>query len=178
MDKRITLMVLIFCLVFLGVGCSDLSVLANPARPTVNQALPTKTSLNHKTIELRNCDGKTEHQSLADQVQVVCNITFPDQAISTTTGGTLELSTEMKSLLADQVQRTYQQMYEDEKTGVEETDLAVPVGRIRTFTVYWTRQTINSTVSFTQDDQTYSASYTYTLDIPDATISMETGCTA
>jgi hypothetical protein len=43
---------------------------------------------------------------------MVSNITIADQAISTTTGDTLELSTEMKSLLADQVQLVYQQISE------------------------------------------------------------------
>jgi hypothetical protein len=146
----------------------------------VNQATPIKSegSLEDQSVELRNCDGKTEHNPLAGQVQVACNITISDSAISSTTGNPFELTAELKTLLSEKVKQTYQQKYDEAKASVEQTDLTVPAGRIRTFTIYWTRQTISSTVSFTRDDQTYSVSYTYTLDIPKATINMETGCTA
>lgn len=171
----LSMLVLFFCLITVGcLGKSDQSAYVVNQAPLIDSESP----LDDQSVELRNCDGKTEHNPLADQVQVACNITISNTASSSTTGNTIELTPELKTLLSEKVMQAYQQTFNEAKANIEQTDLAVPAGRIRTYKIYWTQKTISSTVSFIQEDQTYSVSYTYVLDIPKVTIAMETGCTA
>ena len=187
MLRKIIPRILIFCLCLVCVGCSGKSTQGIQSTPAVNQILanfilatPVKgeSSLSNQTLELRNCDGKAElHRSLATEKQVVCHVTIAGEATSTTTGDTLKLSAEMKDRLAEQVQNAYQQVYEEAKARVEQTDFVVPVGKIRTFTIYWEQQVHTSTISFPIDDEDYTVSYTYTLDVPRKSIASEISCT-
>ncbi|HSB66015.1 MAG TPA: hypothetical protein VLD65_05505 [Anaerolineales bacterium] len=188
MLQKITQGALVLCMYLICLGCNGKSIqgiqvtpTSNPAVPVVNVASPIKSesSLSNQTIELRNCDGEDElHQSLAVEAQIVCNIMISDEAMSTITRNTKLLSKEMKLPLEDQIEIAYQQVFDEAKTGVDQNDLMVPINRIRTFQINWTKQVFSSTISFTMDDEAYTVSYTYTLDIPDAIIAMETGCTA
>jgi len=149
--------------------------------PIVSQAMPmeSESSLSDQSLELRNCDGKADlHRSLAAEAQVASHIIISDEATAPSTGDTTVLSADRKVSLAEQVERAYQQVYEEAKTSVEQKDIVVPVGKIRTYTIYWKQQVFSSTISFTMDTETYAATYTYTLDIPHITISSEIGCTA
>ena len=168
----IGIFILFLCLIF--AGCSDETV-------QVNQAIPvnSESPFGKQSLELRNCEGKEElHRTLASQVEIASTITIAEEATSIATGDTMALSTAMKAPLSDQVKRAYQQAYEAAKDSVEQVDLAVPVGRIRTFTVDWKRQAYSSTISFTVNNEACTAAYTYTLDIPEITSFREMSCTA
>ena len=178
MSKSITGISLIICLGILVVGCSSLPAAGKSATAVVNMAEPVESSLEKEIVEIRNCDNKSEHHPLTEKAPVACQATIASQASPGGEGEPLTLTTELKTLLADQVQAAYQQTCDAAKAGTEQADLYVPMGKIKTWTINWTRQTFNSTVSFAQDELTYSAVYTYTLDTPTAAIIMETGCTA
>lgn len=188
MLRKITFGILIVCLCLSYVGCSGKSTQRIQVTPTASQTAPVinlasvikrESSQNKQSLELRNCDGKTELQrSLAAETQVICHASIANHATSTKTGATVELSAEMKARIAQQVRNTHQQMCAEAQTSVEQTYFVVPINRIRVFEIYWTKQVFNSTFSFPMDDDTYTASYTYSLDIPAATVTIETGCTA
>ncbi|MDD2694762.1 MAG: hypothetical protein PHD58_02420 [Anaerolineales bacterium] len=188
MLQKITPGTLILYLCLICVGCSGKSAQGIQATPTATQALPVvkmaapvkgESSYSGQTIELRNCEGKDVlHHSLATKTQVVCNITIPDEATSIKTGNKRALPKDMKTRLEEQVEIAYQKIYEEAKISVEQTDLTVPVNKILTFQIYWTKQVFSSTISFTMEDEAYTAFYTYTLDIPDAIIAEDTSCTA
>lgn len=174
MLQRITLRTLVLCLCLISVGCGITSV-------QVNQAIPVKSesTLSNQSIELRNCEGNEElHQALPTEVAVASTITIPDEATSVKTGATLAIPVELKTNLTDQVQSTYQQAYEDAQNSFELTDMVVPVGMIRTFAINWKRQDFSSTISFRMNNEACTASYTYTIDIPEVTLFREISCTA
>jgi hypothetical protein len=118
------------------------------------------------------------HQSLSEHAQVALSITISDKATPTTTSNDLELTPEIKAALEENVKITYQTVYEAEIARVAQTDILVPVGKIYTYSVYWRKQSFSSTISFTLDGITYTAPYTYSLDLPFLTKTQETGCTA
>jgi hypothetical protein len=182
MTQKWILGTLILCLCLMGIGCGDQSLRGNQAVPIVNLTTPVKSEspLTNQSLEIRNCDGNTEiHRSLADEAQMDFKVTLAEQGALLTNGKPIELSTDTKAQLVDQIKLAYQQIYAEKQASVEQTDLTVPVGRIRTFTIYWEQQVFNSTVSFQTDDlETFTTMYTYTLDIPSVTLAREMACTA
>ena len=182
MAQKWILGTLILCLCLIGAGCGNQSTQSGQAVPIVNLTTPVESEspLINQSLEIRNCDGKTElNRSLADEAQVDFNVTLAEQGTSLTNGKPIELSTDMKAQLVDQIKLAYQQVYAEKQASVEQTEVTVPVGRIRTFTIYWTQQVFNSTVSFpTNDHETFTTVYTYTLNIPSVTLAKEMACTA
>lgn len=178
MYKTSAAILLVICLGILLVGCANLPVLGNSALPVVNKAEPVKTTLDKETIELRNCDGLAGEIPLSEKAPVNCQVTIPAEANAVDTGASSAIPGELQTQLADQVKATYQPLCDEATAAASQSILEVPAGRIRMFEINWTRQTISSTVSYKQDDQSYSAAYTYTLDVPAAIVIMETGCTA
>jgi hypothetical protein len=69
-------------------------------------------------------------------------------------------------------------VYGEVKTEVERTEMVVPIGKIRTYKVYWKQLVFSSTLAFPINDEMHTADYRYTLDIPHVIITMEVGCTA
>jgi hypothetical protein len=171
--------ILALCICLITFGCTIQPT--QPAEPiyVVNTATAMKgtSSFEDQSIELRNCDGKTEHNPLADHAQVADTIVISDSAISAKDGKAIEISADTKSIVIEKVKQTYQQMYDEAKANVEQTDLTVPSGSINTYKIYWTQQVIDSTISFQQNRETYTVSYTYKLDIPKSIIELQTGCT-
>jgi hypothetical protein len=173
---------------FLFAGCNSentqttvIAPLVGQSVPIVYQATPTieaKMSIIDQRLELRNCSGDVDlHQFLAAHAQVSLKITIPDKATPTTSGSDLELTPEITTALEENIKMAYQTVYEAEVARVEQTDILVPIAKIRTFTIYWKQQTFSSTVAFTLDDIIYTIPYTYTLDLPFITIAQEISCT-
>jgi hypothetical protein len=147
----------------------------------VAQAEPVngESRLSNRSLELRNCDGKQDlHKSLASEAQVICTISIADTATAVKSGAILDLSPETKTNLEEQVKSVYQSAYDEARVSVEQKVVVVPIGKIHKYKIYWKQQVFNSTVSFSTDNVTYTAPYTYTLDIPRITITEQTGCTA
>lgn len=174
MIRKIALALLILCSALIWAGCSVTTVHVNQA-----VAVESESSLSTKWLELRNCDAQTElHRSLAEEAQVACTVHLTGVATAASSDGTLELTTALKARLTEQIESTYQQACEEAKTSVSQVDLVVPVGRINLYKIDWQQQVFSSTISFEMDRKTYTAPYTYSVDIPDATISTEMACTA
>jgi hypothetical protein len=93
-------------------------------------------------------------------------------------GKTAEISPDVKARLVAEIEAAYTQVYEGAKTGVEQTELTVPVARIHTYRIEWKEQVFSSSVSFSMNGEPYTAPYTYTLCIPDEVGFLEMGCTA
>jgi hypothetical protein len=145
----------------------------------VARAEPVERALDAQSMDLRNCDSPTElRRSLASEVEIDQEVTIADQATAMAGGETAEISPEVKAKLVAEVERAYTQVYEEAKTGVEQTELTVPVARIHTYRIEWKEQVFSSSVSFSMDGETYTAAYTYTLYIPDEAGFFEIGCTA
>jgi hypothetical protein len=165
---------LIFIMCLTLSGCNGRSVQISQVAP-----IESNSSISDRTVEIRNCDGTAElHRSLAAEAQVERQITIADVATAVTSGETVELSPDIKNLLADQIDRAYSQVFEGIKTEVEQTEIVVPLGKIRTYRIYWKQQVFSSTLAFPINDEMHTADYRYTLDIPHVIITMEVGCTA
>jgi len=153
-------------------GCSG-------AQVQVARAEPVERALDAQWVDVRNCDAPTElRRSLASEVEIDKQITIADQATAVAGGETAEIPPEVKDKLVAEIERAYTQVYEEAKTGVEQTELTVPVGRIHTYRIEWSEQVFSSSVSFSVSGEAYTAPYTYALCIPDEAGFLETGCTA
>jgi hypothetical protein len=154
------------------VGCSGGQI-------QVAQADPVERELDAQSVELRNCDAPTElRRSLASEMEIDKQITIADQATAVAGGETAEISPDVKARLVAEIEAAYTQVYEGAKTGVEQTELTVPVARIHTYRIEWKEQVFSSSVSFSMNGEPYTAPYTYTLCIPDEVGFLEMGCTA
>jgi hypothetical protein len=174
MVHKIILAALILFMCLTMSGCKGSSVQVSQVAP-----IESNSSLSDRTVEIRNCDGTTElHRSLAAEAQVERQITIADIVTAVASGDSVELSPDIKTLLTDQIDQAYSQVYGEVKTEVERTEMVVPIGKIRTYKVYWKQQVFSSTLSFPINDEMYIADYRYTLDIPHVIITTEISCTA
>lgn len=163
---------LVVALCLTCVGCSGQHI-------NVAQAEPVESALDAQSVELRNCDTKAElRQSLASEVTIEKQITIADEATAAAGGETAEIPPEMKAKLVAEIEGAYEEMYETAKTGVEQTELTVPLGRIHTYRIEWKKQVFSSSVSFSMNGETYTAPYTYELCIPNEVGFREMSCTA
>jgi hypothetical protein len=145
----------------------------------VARAEPVERPLDAQSVELRNCDAKTElRRPLASEVEIRKQITIADEASAAADGKTAEIPPEVKARLAAEIEGAYEEVYETAKTGAEQTELAVPVGKIHTYRIEWQEQVFSSSVSFSMSGETYTAPYTYALCIPDEAGFREMSCTA
>jgi hypothetical protein len=163
-------LVVAVCLALAGCGGGQVQVA---------RAEPVERLLDAQSVDLRNCDSQTElRRSLASEVEIRKQITIADEATALADAKTAEISPEVKAKLAAEVERAYTQVYERAKTGVEQTELTVPVARIHTYRIEWKEQVFSSSVSFSMNGEPYTVPYTYTLCIPDEVGFLEMGCTA
>lgn len=169
---KIALAMLILCSGLLLAGCNGAPIQVKRAK-----AVEGESSLNSQWLELNNCEGETElHRSLAEEEPVICTITISDTATIGASGQTLELTSILKTELTEQIELAYQQEYEEAKNLVQQDEMIVPVGRVHLYEISWKQRVFSSTVRFIVDEKTYTAAYTYTLDIPDAILSTRKAC--
>lgn len=141
------------------------------------QAVASENPSSKEELEIYNCDRQTDlHRSLAEETQVTCT-TAISSAASTASGDTLVIPEELKADLAAQIEQTYLKNKEEAEAKVSQMDLLVPVGKIRTYAITWKQEVYASTIAFRYNDIRYTAAYTYTVNIPGATIATEISCT-
>jgi uncharacterized protein (DUF1499 family) len=140
---------------------------------------PVETQLETQKVELRNCESKTAlHKSLASLVEIEKVITISPTATSPTSGEQIQISSQLENQLISEVDQAYRQKYEQAAKALEEVELVVPVGKIRTFEIEWIQQKFTSTIYFTVDQEEYAAEYTYQICIPHDVGYVEMSCTA
>ncbi len=173
MTPKFSLGVLMLCLSLILAGCNGAVIQVHAA-----QAVVGESAMSKKSVEIYNCDQQTDlHRPLSEEAQVTCTLTISDIATSTSTSDTLELSDELKAELTARIESAYRKHVDEAKKQVEAVDLFVPVGKIRMYDIFWRQETYSSTVSFKADSDTYTAAYTYTVNIPDAVVNTEISCT-
>jgi hypothetical protein len=129
-------------------------------------------------LDIRNCEGETDlRRSLAAEVNIDKNILVADQATAKDGDEVIEIPLSIKLMIESNVEKTYREVYQDAITKIEQTELFVPVGKIRMYNVKWEIQTYSSTVYFDINGDTFEAAYTYELIIPQLAGFMEISCT-
>lgn len=167
-------LVVALCLTCVGCGTPE-------GVETISVALaePVKRELNAQSVELRNCETDTElRQPLASEVEIQKQISIAKQATAVASGESAEIPPEVRAKLEAEVERAYREAYERAKASVEQTELTVPAWRIRTYEIDWEEQEFSSTVSFSMNDEAYTASYIYKLYVPREAGFREISCTA
>ncbi len=165
----LSLTLLIFWLL---TGCGE-----QPIR--IDIPVPIEKQLETQKVELRNCESKTElHKSLDSLVEIEKVITVSPTATSPASGGHIRISPQLENRLISAVERAFQEKYEQASKELEEVELAVPVGKIRTFEIEWVQQTFTSVIHFIVDQNEYVAEYIYQICIPQDVGYVEMSCTA
>lgn len=170
--SEISLLSLTLMIFLLLTGCRE-----QPAHIDIPE--PVETQLETQKVELRNCESKTElRKPLASLVEIEKVITISPTATSRASGEQIQISSQLESQLISEVDRAYQQKYEQATKELGQVELIVPVGKIRTFEIEWMQQTFTSTISFTVDQEEYAAEYTYQMCVPHDVGYVEMSCTA
>lgn len=169
---RTALFALTSIVLLLLAGCRK-----TPARIEIPE--PQETQLETRKVELRNCDSKSElRTTLAALVEIEKVVTISPTAVSPESGEQIQVSSQLEDQLISEVERAYQQRYEQVKKALEQVDLVVHVGKIRTFEMEWIQQSFTATIYFSVDNKEYAAEYTYQLCHPRDVGYVEMSCTA
>jgi hypothetical protein len=168
----ITHLVRITILFLLLTSCQEQPVQVSLVEPSITQ-------METQKVELRNCESKAEmRKNLSEVVTIDQEITISPTATSIETGDKLEISTQLRQQLEAEVNQAYHQLTKQARQELEKAELIVPVGKIRTFEVAWEKHLYSSKLSFSQDNNRYSADYTYLICIPQVLGYVEMSCTA
>lgn len=129
-------------------------------------------------LDIRNCQDDFELvQSLASEVSVQEKVMLADEAISNKTGEPRSIPPHIKEMLESEIKLTYQDAYAEAQTYLEQTELRVPVGKIRMYNLNQEVQVFNSIVTFDYEDELFEMAFTYELTIPRVSGFMEISCT-
>ena len=88
------------------------------------------------------------------------------------------ISANLSKQLEKQIKATDKNIYEDAVKELDATILTIPGNEVRTYNINWEEKAFNSTVHFSSKEETYTWSYTYSLEIPELGEIWQSGCTA
>lgn len=171
---RLTLIISLSVFLFFLAGCSGVPGFKIPPNPIVNE-----TDLYTETVYIRNCaDFENEKRTPMDEkAPVVAHVVVSDQATSEETGEVTEIPKDLKEQLQKQIEKEHSNLFKEKQAEVEKTDLVVPAYSIRIFQVLWKQECNCSTVVFEMNKQSYTADYSYKLEYPTLTQTMQMACT-
>jgi hypothetical protein len=171
MHKNLTALLTILLYTCL-VGCNNSSI-------QVQQAAPEEVAYGTETLDMRNCDSNDDLlTTLASEAPVRQEISISEQATVVETGSVIDIPNEVQNELRSQVESVYQPIYEEAAAGTEMVNLTVPGHMIHMYKIHWIRRIYQSTISFSMNEQTCTASYVYTLETPDLDSTTIMACTA
>jgi hypothetical protein len=148
---------------------------------TISVALaePVRHELDGQLIELRNCETDTElRRTLASEVEIRTQISIAEEATAVASGESAEIPPEVRAELEAKVELAYREAYERAKASAEQTELTVPVWKIRRYKIDWEEQKFGSTMSFLMNGKAYTVFYMYKLYVPKKVGFQEIPCTA
>jgi hypothetical protein len=116
-------------------------------------------------------------KSLATEYQLAVHVAINNETTSTENVEN-SIPANLKKQLEKQIKATYKNIYEDALKELNETILTIPGNEVRTYNINLEEKTFSSTIHFTSKEETYTWSYTYSLDIPEMGEIWQSGCTA
>lgn len=172
---RILLLAMLSVLLIFLTGCSGIAGFAVAPNPNI-----LETELYSETVYIRNCaDFENEkREALLERTPIITNVILPDKAISEETGEAIEIPTALKKKLEAAIIKEYKTYLDEKQTKLADVDLVVPAYSIRIFEVLWTQECVCSVVVFGMNDQKYTANFSYKLEYPTLTQTMQMACTA
>lgn len=158
-------------LLFFLVGCNTNQIMVDSAEPVVRH-------ISSQVLDLRNCGSRTElRKSLATEYQVAVHIAINNETTSTENVEN-SIPSNLRKQLENQIKATYKNIYENAKKELDETILTVPGNEVRTYNINWEEKAFNSTIHFTSNEESYTWTYSYHLEIPKLGEIWQSGCTA
>ena len=145
----------------------------------VAMAEPEEARSGSETLDIRNCDSHDEMvTTLAAYAAVKQDISIAETAIADKTGQALEIPPETLDEIKAQVETLYQPVFEDAHARTAAVEFTIPGFKIHMYKIHWVQQQYRSKVSLTIDGQSCSASYIYSLEIPELDSLTTMSCTA
>lgn len=172
---RILLLAMLSVLLIFLTGCSGVKGFKVAPNPDI-----LETDLYSETVYIRNCaDFENEkREALIERAPIVVKVTLTDKAISEETAEAVEIPTAIKEKLQAAIEEEYLAEYEEKKSKIADVDLVVPAYSIRIFEVQWTQECICSVVVFEMNKEIFTANFSYRLEYPTLTQTMQMACTA
>ena len=174
--NKLKLLLIPICLllVFL-VGCSGIKGFQVAPNPTVQE-----TELYSETVYIRNCADffNEKREALLDRLPIVVKVTLTEKAISEDSGEAVEIPKALRTKLEAAIEEEYKTHLVEIRNKNAGVDLVVPAYSIRIFEVNWKQECICSVVVFEMDNQTFTANFSYRLEYPNLTQTMQMACTA
>jgi len=158
-------------LLFFLVGCNTNQIMVDSAEPVVSH-------IRSQVLDLRNCGSRTElRKSLATEIQVAHHVAINNETTSTDNVKN-SIPVNLRNQLEKQIKATYKNIYEEAVKTLDGTILTIPGNEVRTYNINWEEKAFNSTIHFTSNEETYTWTYSYHLEIPKLGEIWQSGCTA
>lgn len=164
--------IILFSLSLALVGCSSTTV-------QVAMAQPEDVEKGAEILDIRNCDSNDEMVTdLAAEAPVEQHITIAEKCTVDETGSTIDIPDVMMDEIRTQVEEEYAAIFSETVTNTQAEEFRIPGHMIHMYKIKWLQKTYQSTVSFSIDNQSCTAFYTYTLEYPILDSSTSMACTA
>jgi len=148
------------------------------AQVDIAQEAPIEQELPPESLDIKNCLSSDDMvTTLAAQAPVRQQISISKQATVVATGSAIDIPDEIYDELISQVQSEFQPIFQEAGANAENVELVIPGLKIHMYRLHWIERVYQSTISFSINDQSCTASYVYTLDIPHLDGYIMTVCT-
>lgn len=178
MNKQIInkfLVILLSLLLIFLAGCGGIKGFLVAPNPTIQE-----TELYSETVYIRNCADffNEKRESLLDRLPIVVKVTLTEKAISDDSGEAVEIPKALRTKLEAAIEEEYKNHLLDIQNKNAGVDLVVPAYSIRIFEVKWIQECVCSIVVFEMDNQTFTANFSYRVEYPTLTQTLQMACTA
>jgi len=176
MARRTIYIALILGISMLLISCSQPPIPV--AQVDIAQEAPIEQELPPESLDIKNCLSSDDMvTTLAAQAPVRQQISISKQATVVATGSAIDIPDEIYDELISQVQSEFQPIFQEAGANAENVELVIPGLKIHMYRLHWIERVYQSTISFSINDQSCTASYVYTLDIPHLDGYIMTVCT-
>lgn len=143
------------------------TVTTTPQTIRVLPVMPVAQVTRNDEYYFDNCSPDTPAtRPFSEVAPVQMAITVADQATQLTGTATIPIPAEVKDPLVAEVIKTYQDAFAAAKAEVAGVTLFANAHDRYTIVIVWEARVYSGSVSFPMDGLTYSAGYTYTLEVP------------
>jgi len=177
MARRTIYIALILGISMLLISCSQPPIPV--AQVDIAQEAPIEQELPPESLDIKNCLSSDDMvTTLAAQAPVRQQISISKQATVVATGSAIDIPDEIYDELISQVQSEFQPIFQEAGANAENVELVIPGLKIHMYRLHWIERVYQSTISFSINDQSCTASYVYTLDTPNLVDYTMSVCTA
>jgi hypothetical protein len=181
MTRRTIYIALILGISLLSSSCSQLPIPGDQAHESqfdIALEAPIEQELMPEELNIKNCLSSDDMvTTLAAQAAVRQQISISEQATIVETGSAIDVPDEIYAELKSQVESEFQPIFEEAIANAKNVELVIPGLKIHMYRLHWIERVYQSTISFSMNDQSCTASYVYTLDIPHIDGYTTTACT-